>query len=237
MDISESCSETGNTQILDKSEERWSSGYTHLYMVTTSRKWWFLKRFLTYHINVTEVSWTSVRAAMEGLSTEPVFCLWWAARERLCHAVNLGNQLGLWYENIWVLYNSTSRSFFFLVRLMESKHSPGQALFQLRLIETRSSVVSPTMVCQQWFSYLHTTDWLRELSWIRTILIKGKKNEIDFCLRCSESVHYQVMHVSERVTGESKSAWLGKGKDWAKNWVRQAVPPHPGSLLQGKQPV
>lgn len=132
-----------------------------------------------------------MRAATEGPSTKPVFCLWWAVRERLCHAVNLGNQLGLWYENIWVLYNSISRSFFFFVCLMKSKHSPGQALFQLRLIETRSSVVSPTMLCQQWFSYLHTTDWLRKLSWLRTILIKSKKWDY-FLPQVLWSVHCQV---------------------------------------------
>lgn len=207
--------------------------HAHLYMATSSRKWWFLKKN-----SVTEVSWKLVRAAMEGPSTKPVFCMWWAGRERLCHAVNLGNQLGLWYENIWVLYNSVSRSFFF-VCLMKSKHSPGQALFQLRLIETRSNVVSPTMLCQQWFSYLHTTDWLRKLSWLRTILIKSKKWDW-FLPQVLWSVHCQVTYVLERDKGESESAWLGKGKGRARLQflpVRQAAPPHPGSTLQGKQPV
>lgn len=44
----------------------------------------------------------------------------------------------------------------------------------------------------------------------------------------------------ERDKGESESAWLGKGKGRARLPflpVRQAVPPHPRSTLQGKQPV
>lgn len=57
--------------------------HMHVYMVISSRKWWFLKSFLTYQISVTEISWKVVRVAMEGPSTESVSCLWWKMRERL----------------------------------------------------------------------------------------------------------------------------------------------------------